>query len=229
VNKIIAKTKYVLLKVIASKNWMPIEFIEEKFSEEYWVAFSNTMNLSKEMHEFILTHCRCSACKMPLLSVGRCSCGKYVEPAPIEVEFPTPLFTSVLEGLLSEQRVREKSKRAALSRKSKLVNTGTYTQNQIDSLFCIQEQCCYYCASSLVDCESKRKYHIEHYVALAYGGRNEICNLVLACPTCNLKKGIEDGDDFTRRMNKNLDTIQHAKVKNIRIKVRAHKKRINQN
>lgn len=32
-------------------------------------------------------------------------------------------------------------------------------------------------------------YHIDHIVALARGGANEVANLQLLCPRCNLKKG----------------------------------------
>ena len=144
-------TKYVFLGACMSKTWMPLEYIEEKFSEVYQFSFRHPMDISKKMHEFILTHCRCSHCKSPLQSLGRCQCGKYVGSDPIDVEFPATLFDPIFENIWREQRVKEKYKRKALNRKIKLENAGNHTKDQIGLLFAVQEKCCYYCASSLAD------------------------------------------------------------------------------
>lgn len=50
---------------------------------------------------------------------------------------------------------------------------------------------CYWCG---VKC--KRKYHVDHYKALSKGGKHEVSNLVIACPTCNLRKNAKDPLEF---------------------------------
>jgi 5-methylcytosine-specific restriction endonuclease McrA len=50
---------------------------------------------------------------------------------------------------------------------------------------------CYWCG---VKC--KRKYHVDHYQALSKGGKHEVSNLVIACPTCNLRKNAKDPLEF---------------------------------
>jgi 5-methylcytosine-specific restriction endonuclease McrA len=50
---------------------------------------------------------------------------------------------------------------------------------------------CYWCG---VKC--KTKYHVDHYRALSKGGKHEVSNLVIACPTCNLRKSAKDPLEF---------------------------------
>lgn len=46
---------------------------------------------------------------------------------------------------------------------------------------------CYWCNKKCAD-----NYHIDHYVPLSGGGLHVVDNLVIACPTCNLKKNAKD-------------------------------------
>jgi hypothetical protein len=50
-----------------------------------------------------------------------------------------------------------------------------------------QKKICYWCN---INCE--KKYHIDHYFPLAKGGSHTIDNLVIACPSCNMKKNAKD-------------------------------------
>jgi 5-methylcytosine-specific restriction endonuclease McrA len=50
---------------------------------------------------------------------------------------------------------------------------------------------CYWC-----DKKCAKKYHIDHYEPLAKGGRHQVGNLVIACPTCNLRKNAKDPLEF---------------------------------
>lgn len=50
---------------------------------------------------------------------------------------------------------------------------------------------CYWCGD-----KCKRKYHIDHYQPLSKGGEHRISNLVIACPTCNLRKNAKDPLEF---------------------------------
>ena len=50
---------------------------------------------------------------------------------------------------------------------------------------------CYWCNSKCAD-----DYHIDHYQPLSKGGEHRISNLVIACPTCNLRKNAKDPLEF---------------------------------
>src|SRR6266487_856548 len=80
--------------------------------------------------------------------------------------------------VLEQHRMHEHNRRA-LKRNTQ----GTYTIDQIHEQHKRQHDKCYYCHKKLTE------YHIEHSVPLSRGGTNDISNLVVACPTCNLKKG----------------------------------------
>ena len=46
---------------------------------------------------------------------------------------------------------------------------------------------CEYCLFAEVD--SSLSFHVEHIIARMHGGSDEVGNLALACPNCNLRKG----------------------------------------
>jgi 5-methylcytosine-specific restriction endonuclease McrA len=70
-------------------------------------------------------------------------------------------------------------KRRALKKKS----TGSFTQSDIRLLFALQKRKCWYCQKSIED-----GYHMDHRIPLSRGGSNDISNIVLTCPHCNLSK-----------------------------------------
>jgi len=50
---------------------------------------------------------------------------------------------------------------------------------------------CYWCNIKL-----DNNYHIDHYVPLSKGGEHTISNLVISCPSCNLRKNAKDPYEF---------------------------------
>jgi 5-methylcytosine-specific restriction endonuclease McrA len=62
---------------------------------------------------------------------------------------------------------------------------GVYTAQDIQLQYTRQKGKCYWCHKRL------GQYHIDHVIPLFRGGSNAPDNLVIACPTCNLKKGIK--------------------------------------
>ncbi len=70
---------------------------------------------------------------------------------------------------------------------------GSYTLREIAEQLVRQKHTCYYCQAPFEKVSTQAgdiiyRYHIEHVVPIARGGRNDISNIVLACPTCNLHK-----------------------------------------
>lgn len=47
----------------------------------------------------------------------------------------------------------------------------------------LQEYCCAYCDANV----RETSYHVDHIMPLAAGGTNNLDNLAIACPACNLK------------------------------------------
>lgn len=50
-----------------------------------------------------------------------------------------------------------------------------------------QEKTCHWCR---IDCADS--FHVDHFFPLSKGGKHEAENLVIACPTCNVRKGAKD-------------------------------------
>jgi HNH endonuclease len=104
------------------------------------------------------------------------------------------------EQRLENSKVYRKTERGRLIRRAswhkreaqKLSVGGFYTSAQILEQLRRQRNRCYYPAcgrSKFQKVNGKYVYHIEHVVPLSRGGSNSIDNLVLSCPTCNLRKG----------------------------------------
>jgi len=55
----------------------------------------------------------------------------------------------------------------------------------------VQIKECYWCG---VSCQEN--YHVDHYVPLSKGGKHEIKNLVISCPSCNLRKNAKMPDEW---------------------------------
>lgn len=53
------------------------------------------------------------------------------------------------------------------------------------------EKVCHWCSKLCAD-----DYHMDHYRPLSKGGEHRVSNLVIACPTCNLRKNARDPEEF---------------------------------
>jgi 5-methylcytosine-specific restriction endonuclease McrA len=72
---------------------------------------------------------------------------------------------------------------------------GRHTHEDVVALFNKQKGECYYCTDPLSD-----GYHVDHKTALAKGGSNGPENIALACPPCNLRKGILSAAEFSLKL-----------------------------
>lgn len=55
----------------------------------------------------------------------------------------------------------------------------------------VAKKVCHWCNQKCAD-----EYHIDHYEPLSKGGEHRVSNLVIACPTCNLRKNAKDPYEF---------------------------------
>ncbi len=60
-----------------------------------------------------------------------------------------------------------------------------------------QEKVCYWC-----NAKCGEKFHIDHYMPLAKGGKHHPDNLVIACPSCNLRKNAKDPYEFAAQLGR---------------------------
>lgn len=74
---------------------------------------------------------------------------------------------------------------------------GRHTNDDIQHQYNVQQGKCRYCG-----CELGGKYHVDHFVPLSKGGSNWPENIVIACPTCNLRKATKMPDEFLALIEK---------------------------
>ncbi|MFP5432866.1 MAG: HNH endonuclease [Alphaproteobacteria bacterium] len=81
-------------------------------------------------------------------------------------------------------KLRSFKKAASNRRRARLAGqAGEHSGDDIRNLYDFQDGCCHYCHERLIN------YHADHLIPLARGGSNDLANIVLACPSCNLAKG----------------------------------------
>lgn len=93
-----------------------------------------------------------------------------------------------------QQRYRKTEKGLGLGRvgtaryRAKLRSAiGTHTPADIKRLFDAQEGRCIYC-----EVDTLESYDVDHITPLSKGGRNDVSNLIIACPSCNRSKNDRD-------------------------------------
>ena len=74
-------------------------------------------------------------------------------------------------------------------------NGGSHTAQEVRRQGCVQGWLCWWCGN---DC--KDEWHEDHLIPLSRGGHNDITNIVISCPTCNLKKHNKTPDEFAGRL-----------------------------
>ena len=89
------------------------------------------------------------------------------------------------------------SKRSYRARKKGAV--GKHTQADIDTIMEMQKGKCAYCRTAI-----RKKYAVDHIVALTKGGTNWPTNLQLVCTPCNSRKRNKDAIDFSQQLGRLL-------------------------
>ena len=60
-----------------------------------------------------------------------------------------------------------------------------------------QNKSCHWCGGSCA-----RNFHVDHYIPLSKGGKHELENLVIACPSCNFQKSSKDPYEFAAEVGR---------------------------
>ena len=80
-------------------------------------------------------------------------------------------------------------------RRAKDKNVASWAE--VNAWKAAQKKICYWCSAK---CE--HDFHIDHYEPLAKGGKHEISNLVIACPSCNHRKSAKDPYTFAQSVGR---------------------------
>ncbi|MDH4241846.1 MAG: HNH endonuclease, partial [Phycisphaerae bacterium] len=219
--------EYLVLTYVHLKDAYCKESLQYFESEEWWFdeAEFPIWGMTEGFAKFIHENCRCIYCKKPVPeSLEPCACGK--QKKLINVEFPSAIWRTIFEAAFRNYIWTDRGERTLYRRKKRIAAAGAYKQSDIDRLLVIQHNCCYYCGTEFKVVKGKVGYHIDHYHSVADGGRNEMANLVLACPPCNNLKGKEYGASFSLKVNKTLTESNRNKVKNIKRRVSRFKAKL---
>lgn len=79
------------------------------------------------------------------------------------------------------------------TRRAREKSGNGYTQKQIDAMLLEQDYKCVYCEKDI-----SVSRHIDHIMPLALGGLNDISNIQILCPKCNLSKHRKHPDEFAK-------------------------------
>ncbi|MCA9367107.1 HNH endonuclease [Candidatus Kaiserbacteria bacterium] len=72
---------------------------------------------------------------------------------------------------------------------------GTHTADDIKALYEGQGGKCWYCGIDVGD-----DYHVDHFIPLSKGGSNDVGNLRISCPKCNMQKHAKDPHEWSGRL-----------------------------
>ena len=93
--------------------------------------------------------------------------------------------------LTEEQKKANKRERNRMQHQARRAAGKAPSRWEIGKLLCRQDARCAYCRQLLTG-----EYHIDHKLPVSRGGKNDLENLHLTCPRCNLIKGAMTHEEF---------------------------------
>lgn len=104
------------------------------------------------------------------------------------------LESGVLRQRTAEYRKRNPHKVREFDQRRKGKKTGRLPRGTVERIGGMQRWKCACCRVGIKD-----KYHVDHIMPLAKGGKHEPANIQLLCPRCNVRKSAKLPEDFMRQ------------------------------
>lgn len=95
-----------------------------------------------------------------------------------------------------EKRIRKKLQK---HKRRFIEQQGKIRPKEVRELYLKQGAKCYWCGDDI-----SKQYHIDHYEPLSKGGEHTIENIVLSCPTCNMKKSNKSPYEYANSIGRLL-------------------------
>ena len=73
------------------------------------------------------------------------------------------------------------------------------TEVDISFHYVAQQELCYYCHEELND-----RFHVDHLLPIARGGKNIFQNLAIVCEFCNQTKGVLTDEEYLKYLNRQM-------------------------
>lgn len=151
---------------------------------------------------FVHEHCRCYYCdrKVPA-PLAECECEKaFWDQCSGDLYL---VHSFGIERLTQRVVQRQQHRRRARQRAAMLREASGKHVSPADrhALYEAQGGTCYYCGDAMV-ASGRGRYHHDHFVSLARGGRRDVENAVLACPPCNTHKNDAEGFEYLARRHR---------------------------
>jgi 5-methylcytosine-specific restriction endonuclease McrA len=83
-------------------------------------------------------------------------------------------------------RAKENKRRA-----QKLASGGSFDPEDLEQMYENQQGLCAYCETVLFG-----DYHADHMIPLSRGGSNDVINIAITCPPCNLRKNDRTAEEY---------------------------------
>lgn len=194
---------------------------------ETFIERNLIFGMTERMADFIRSNCKCVFCSKPVsFNLEICDCGEQ-DSHIAEVSYPLQSLHQTVMLLAETEATDDWLLRKQTYRKNRLqTNGGKHSAADIAKLFSLQRGQCYYCGATLTDANGKKIYHIDHFISLTKLGTNDLKNLVLACPPCNLEKGTIDGKTFVKQAILRLDEVSLAKAADAQSQIVMYKKKL---
>ena len=198
------------------------------------IDFDPELGMLPAFAEALFEHARCTSCGTPPQACFiRCPCGDDESIngckgmrgwADYRVDRVT--WDASLAFLWKQDRRRaygrayERTKSNLRQERTRNSDELPYTPDDIEILRDIQNEACYYCATSI-----RENAQVEHLRPLARGGSNGFNNIVLACPSCNRKKHALSETQFWRRLRGQMPPAQFQLARKLADTIKDEKRR----